>query len=90
MTVGERVAHAFRYVTGIGLERNLGGADRYLRLALGLALLVLAVSTAIGSRAVGAASLLATLFAGGYLVWEAARNYCPLNRAVGQNTYEES
>lgn len=90
MTVGERVARAFRYVTGIGLERNLGGADRYLRLGLGLALLALAVATALGSQSVGITALLAATVGGGYLVWEAARNYCPLNRALGQNTYEES
>jgi hypothetical protein len=82
----------YRWVLGIGHERNVGGAERTVRYALGGLLVVVAVALAavpqLGTVA-NAGIVIALLVSGAYLIYEARVQYCPLNHTVGRSTYRE-
>jgi hypothetical protein len=86
MSLRDRLAPTARYLTGVGLDRNLGGPGRALRFVLGGGLIAAAVATYLGSAAVGLGAVAFALLAGGYLVWQAQTQYCPVNHALGRDT----
>lgn len=88
------VVQFYRYVLGIGHERNVGGAERTLRYTLGgvfvLAGIVIVASPFLGSPLLNLV-LAVVLIAGGlYLIYEARVQYCPLNHTLGRSTYSET
>ena len=89
---GNAFVQFYRWVLGIGHERNVGGAERTVRYALGSLLVVVAVALAAVPQfgaAANAALVVALLVSGAYLIYEARVQYCPLNHTVGRSTYRE-
>lgn len=91
---GNLFVQFYRWVFGIGYERNVGEPERTVRYALG-ALFVLAGIGLVAVPVLGAeltnAVLALVLFLGGlYLIYEAQVQYCPLNHTLGRSTYLES
>lgn len=89
---GNAFSQFYRWVFGIGHERNVGGVERSIRYTLGglcflgtAALLFFPVLTGISN------TVLAVVLAitGLYLVYEAQVQYCPLNHTLGRSTYAE-
>lgn len=72
-----------RVLTGIGLGCNIGLAGRALRGGAGLALLGALVATWAGATTVGAGLGAGSVVGAGYLLWEAATGYCPIQH-VGE------
>jgi hypothetical protein len=74
------------------MEKNVGGYDRIARLILGPLLIVVAAAAFGGylpvlSGLVGAAAVWAVLLVGVVFVVTGATQVCPLNRALGVDTY---
>lgn len=94
-TQGEGRGNAFvqfyRYVLGIGHERNVGGTERTIRYTLG-GLFVLA-GAGIGIfpvlRSATVLLVVALIVTGLSLIYEARVQYCPLNHTFGRSTYSE-
>lgn len=94
---GGRSSNAFvqfyRYVMGIGHERNVGGTERAFRYTFGalfaLAGLGILPFPVLGSPLSNAVLALVLLVGGLYLIYEAQVQYCPLNRTIGRSTYTE-
>lgn len=81
----------YRYVFGIGYERNVGGIERTLRYTSG-GLFVILGAGLLAFPVFGNAfwnALLAFILLGGglYLIYEARVQYCPLNETFDRNTY---
>ncbi|MDG5762134.1 DUF2892 domain-containing protein [Natronococcus sp. A-GB1] len=75
------------------MEKNVGGTDRTIRIAVGLVLVAaMMVTVAFGeplgdpTQGIVAAVL---LFAAFVLLGTAGAEKCPANRALGRNTYDE-
>lgn len=82
----------YRWVFGIGHERNVGGAERTVRYGLGGLLVVVAVALAAVPQfgtVPNAVVAVVLLVSGAYLIYEARVQYCPLNHTVGRSTYRE-
>lgn len=83
----------YRWVFGIGYERNIGGPERTVRYTLGAVFSIigigLLVTPIVGDFFLnGAVALI--LFAGGlFLIYEAQVQYCPLNHTFERSTYSE-
>lgn len=81
----------YRWIFGIGYERNVGGTERTLRYLGGVVLLGAAAGVLFWSIAgpglpnLVIASLLA--ITGLYLIYEAQVQYCPGNHVLGRSTY---
>ncbi|MFC6953952.1 YgaP-like transmembrane domain [Halorubellus litoreus] len=92
-SLGGGAAQAYRWVFGIGHERNVGGLERTIRYLLGFACLAAAagvllapvLESGLGNVPLGAALAVCGL----YLVYEAQVQYCPLNHTVGRSTYRQ-
>lgn len=88
---GNAFLQFYRYVLGIGYERNVGGWERTLRYGSGAMAVfigvVLAVFQVVSPPV--ANSLLAIVLGGGgvYLIYEARVQYCPLNHTLQRSTY---
>ncbi len=91
---GNAVLQFYRYVFGIGHERNVGGAERTLRYTLGgfflLAGIAIVVSPVLGSGLANAVVVLLLIVGGLFLIYEARVQYCPLNQTLGRSTYSEA
>lgn len=88
---GNALVQFYRWVFGIGYERNVGGPERTIRYVLG-ALSVLGglgvVAFPVLGDALATAVLAFVLLAvGAYLIYEAQVQYCPLNHTFDRNTY---
>jgi hypothetical protein len=77
-------------------EKNVGGAERVARLAIGFALLLSGVALlASGDASVTSDPLVRTVIAvvaalaGARLLWTGYTQKCRLNRRLGRNTYRE-
>lgn len=80
----------YRWVFGVGHDRNLGGAERMLRYAGGGVCLLAGLALLLARPGFGTLGLTAILLlAGGYMVYEARVQYCPVNHAAGRSTYED-
>lgn len=89
---GNAVVQLYRWVFGIGYERNVGGVERTVRYTLGGVCLLAAVAVvALGPLELLATTLVAAVLAltGAYLVYEARVQYCPLNHRIGRSTYAD-
>ncbi len=64
-------------------EKNVGGCSRIARFVLGPVLIVVGAAALTGLFAIAVVALLAGLV----LTVTAATQKCPLNRAIGPNTY---
>lgn len=87
---GNAFVQFYRWVFGIGYERNVGGLERTVRYTAG-ALSVLAgigvivfpvVETTLGNAIIGVVLLVTGL----YLIYEARVQYCPLNDTLDRST----
>lgn len=90
---GNAFVQFYRWVFGLGYERNIGGAERAIRYTFG-ALFVLAGIGIVAFPIIGDALLngviAVVLLAGGmYLIYEARVLYCPLNHTFDRSTYGE-
>lgn len=90
---GNAFVQFYRWVFGLGYERNIGGPERTIRYTLG-ALLVLAgigiITFPILGDALLNAVLVVVLIVGGlFLIYEARVQYCPLNHTFDRSTYSE-
>jgi hypothetical protein len=65
----------------MSLTRNIGSTDRIIRLALGIAVVILAATGVIS----GAAAV-AGVVVGGVLIATSAVQFCPLYRLLGVST----
>jgi hypothetical protein len=88
---GNAFVQFYRYVFGIGHERNVGGTERTIRYTLG-GLFVLAgggivAFPVLGSALANAVLALVLIVNGLYLIYEAQVQYCPLNHTIGRSTY---
>lgn len=90
---GTAFAQFYRWVVGIGYERNVGGLERAIRYAAGaLAVLAGAAVAAVpilGDGRANAVVAVGLVAAGAYLIYEARVQYCPLNHTLDRNTYDE-
>jgi FtsH-binding integral membrane protein len=90
-SVRRGAVQAYRWVFGIGNERNVGGLERTIRYLLGFGLLAAAAGVLLApmlESGLGNVPLGVVLAASGlYLVYEAQVQYCPLNHAVGRSTF---
>ena len=89
---GGALRQFYRWVFGIGHERNVGGTERALRYAGGTVcvlagLAVLAVPVLGGGLDIALGLVLVAT--GGYLIYEARVQYCPLNHTLARSTYCE-
>ncbi|MFB6127160.1 MAG: YgaP-like transmembrane domain [Halolamina sp.] len=78
MSIVGRLGRIARVVTGVGLGCNVGLAGRALRGVAGLALLGAFVATWTGATTLGAGLGVGSVVGAGYLLWEAATGYCPV------------
>lgn len=69
------------------MDRNVGGLDRSGRLVVGAVLVVAAVAGLAGSLQLGLTIGLAALLVGAILLVTGATRKCPINQAVGRNTF---
>lgn len=83
----------YRWVFGLGYERNVGGPERAVRYTLGalsvLAGLGVVAVPVLGGALTDAALGLGLLATGLYLIYEARTQYCPVNHTIGRSTYRE-
>lgn len=92
---GEERRNAFvqfyRYVLGIGHERNVGGLERTIRYTLGGLFVIAGVGIVtfpvLGSAFANAVLALVLIAGGMWLIYEAQVQYCPLNHTIGRSTY---
>lgn len=90
---GNVFVHFYRWVFGIGYERNIGEPERTIRYALGAlfglaGIAIVALPVLVGALANTVLALV--LIVGGlYLIYEAQVQYCPLNHTIGRSTYPE-
>ncbi|WP_227133407.1 YgaP-like transmembrane domain [Halorubellus salinus] len=85
------VVQGYRWVLGLGHERNVGGLERTIRYLFGFGCLAAAAGVLLApvlESGVGNVPFAAVLAVSGlYLVYEAQVQYCPLNHTVGRSTY---
>lgn len=88
---GTAFVQFYRYVLGIGHERNVGGAERTIRYTLGGLFVLVGVGIVafpvLGSTLANAVLALVLIVGGLYLIYEAQVQYCPLNHTIGRSTY---
>lgn len=78
-----------------GMEKNVGGYDRYARAVVGPVLLIVGLAALGGVVTLAAGTLglvvaAAAAVVGAILTVTAATQKCPLNRMLGLNTYRGS
>jgi hypothetical protein len=89
---GNALVQFYRWVFGLGHERNVGGIERSIRYTLGgLCLIATGALLVFPFRSGISNSVLAVVLAitGLSLVYEAQVQYCPLNQTIGRSTYEK-
>lgn len=90
---GNGFVQFYRWVFGIGHERNVGGIERAVRYTLGavftLVGLVLLVVPVLGAPLKNAILSIGLIIGGLYLIYEARVQYCPLNHTFDRSTYAE-
>lgn len=92
-TRGNAAVQFYRWLFGIGHERNVGGVERTIRYSVG-ALCALAGPVVFAFPVVSDATkntvLALVLLVGGlYGIYEAQVQYCPLNNTFDRSTYSE-
>jgi drug/metabolite transporter (DMT)-like permease len=91
-TRGGAFVQFYRWVFGVGHERNVGGPERTLRYILGALLVLSGVGVAIASPFGGVSNAVvavAVFVSGLYSIYEARVQYCPLNHSIGRSTYRK-
>jgi uncharacterized membrane protein HdeD (DUF308 family) len=67
------------------MEKNVGGMDRNVRLVVGVVLLVIGI---VGIAPGMGIFQMGSLVVGIILVGTGALQYCPINQAIGRNTFK--
>lgn len=91
---GNAFVQFYRWVFGIGHERNIGGLERTVRYTLGslftLGGFVVFVFPILSDTISNAVLALVLIVCGLYGIYEAQVQYCPLNHTFDRSTYSES
>lgn len=90
---GNAFVQFYRWVFGIGHERNIGGSERAIRYTLGVLLALVGVAALavpiLGDGLANVAAAVVLIVGGAYLIYEAQVQYCPLNHTVDRSTYAD-
>lgn len=90
---GNAFTQFYRWIFGIGYERNIGGAERTIRYTLGALLVLAGIATVlvpvIGNPLMNAVAAVILIVGGAYQIYEARVQYCPLNHTFERSTYDE-
>lgn len=95
-THGAELSNAFsqfyRWVFGIGYERNIGGRERAIRYTAGAVCSVvglgLLIAPMLESMLLNGVLALVLLVCGVYVIYEAQVQYCPFNHTFDRSTYD--
>lgn len=92
-TRGPAFVQFYRWVFGLGYERNVGGAERTIRYTLGALCVLVGIGIVpfpvLGGALANAVLAFVLIVGGLYLIYEAQVQYCPLNHTIGRSTYSE-